>query len=107
MDDQLQQLIELQKEQNQLFKRYLWRLRFSLMGLLLLTTATAIGLRFVVYQTRPKVITPVFTPAPPTYFPPIRQSTPRGDIYILPATPGTTKIVPSDTRILIVSRIAC
>jgi hypothetical protein len=55
MDDQLQQLIELQKEQNQLLKKYLWRLRFSLLSLLLLTTITAIGLGLLVYREQARV----------------------------------------------------
>lgn len=87
MDDQLQELINLQREQNQLLKKYLWRLRFSLLGLLLLTTATAIGLGVVVHQT-PKVVTPVFTP----YTPPSIKPAPMGDIKILPAIPNTTQI---------------
>jgi hypothetical protein len=45
-----QQIVELLKEQNQLLKRHLWRFRFSLLALLLLTTATAIGLGFLVYK---------------------------------------------------------
>ncbi len=66
MDDQLQQLIELQKEQNQLLKRHLWRVRFSLMSLLLLTTVTAIGLGILVYQNQSKLI-PGTPSAPPTF----------------------------------------
>jgi hypothetical protein len=86
MDDQLQQLIELQKEQNQLLKKYLWRFRFSLMFLLLVTTATAVGTGFVAYQTRPKVVRPVFTP----YVPPMSTPVPAGDIELRPTIPGTT-----------------
>lgn len=52
MDNQLQQLIDLQKEQNALLKKYLWRLRFSLLTLLLLTTGTAIGLGALTYSLR-------------------------------------------------------
>lgn len=52
MDEQLQQLIDLQKEQNQLLKRHLARLRFSLATLLLLTTVSCIALGCVAYQTR-------------------------------------------------------
>ena len=58
MDDQLQELINLQKEQNQLLRKYLWRFRFSLLFLMLLTTATAIGLGLLVYRNQPKVIQP-------------------------------------------------
>jgi hypothetical protein len=91
MDDQLHQLVELQKEQNELLRRYLWRLRFSLLGLLLMTTAIAIGLGFVAYRTRPQALTP--TPAPLQFrFPATGggSSGPAGDIKVLPATPGTT-----------------
>lgn len=49
MDSQLQQLIELQTKQNRLLERYLWRFRFSLITLLLLTTAICCGLGFVIY----------------------------------------------------------
>lgn len=63
MDDQLQQLIDLQREQNQLLKKYLWRFRFSLMSLLILTTITAIGLGFLVYQDQTKVVPPTPTSA--------------------------------------------
>jgi hypothetical protein len=66
MDDQLQQIIELHKEQNQLLKRYLWRLRFSLLGLLLLMTISCVGLGMIVYKLRqpaPKI--PGSTPPPP------------------------------------------
>jgi hypothetical protein len=61
MDDQLKELVNLQREQNQLLKRYLWRLRFSLLSLLLITTATAVGLGFVIYQDRSKVNPPTPT----------------------------------------------
>jgi hypothetical protein len=72
MDAQLQQLIELQAEQNQLLKRHLWRLRFSLLTLLLLTTATCCGLGVVIYRQEPQqrvirvpvAVPPVPTPAP-------------------------------------------
>ena len=62
MNDQ-QQIVELLREQNQLLKRYLWRLRFSLLGLLLLTTGIAITLgTFVyVYQKRSRLIFPAPT----------------------------------------------
>jgi len=55
MDDQLlRELVAGQKEQTELLRRYLWRLRFSLLGLFLLMTATAIGLGILVYENRPK-----------------------------------------------------
>lgn len=49
-----ERIISLLEEQNQLLKRYLWRLRFSLLGLLLMTTATAIGLGVLVYKPQSK-----------------------------------------------------
>jgi hypothetical protein len=49
MDDQLQQLIELQRKQNQLLERYLWRVRFSLLALLVLTTFVCCGLGLLIY----------------------------------------------------------
>jgi hypothetical protein len=67
MDSQLQRLIELQSEQNQLLKKYLWRLRFSLLALLLLTTLICCVLGFLVYkqQTARQIVPPSFSPAPP------------------------------------------
>ena len=64
MDSQLQELIELQKEQNQLLKKHLTRIRFSLWALLILTTLTGIGLGIGVYLIRP-VSRPVFMPPAP------------------------------------------
>ena len=94
MDDQLQQLIELQKEQNQLLNRYLWRFRFSLLSLLLLTTFTAVGLGVVVYQTRPPkgapFITPVRIAVPPMSYPypAPAPAGPVGDLELRPSIPG-------------------
>jgi hypothetical protein len=100
MDEQLQQLIELQKEQNQLLRKHLWRLRFSLMTLLLLTTATAVGLGIVAYQTRQKVFTPANTPP---FGPTLRiQSAPAGDIKIDPDIPNTSLVAPATMRIQLV-----
>ena len=70
MDEQLQQLIELQREQNQLLKRHLVRLRFSLATLLVLTTVACLALGYVSYRMR-GAIYPVpaprtLGPAPPT-----------------------------------------
>jgi hypothetical protein len=48
--DALERLVELQIEQNQLLKKYLWRFRFSLLTLLLLTTGLCCGLGFVMYK---------------------------------------------------------
>jgi hypothetical protein len=94
MDAQLQQLIELQQEQNQLLKRHLWRLRFSLFSLLIMTTVTAIVLGYVAYQTRPTAsVAPLPAPAPirvvvpPAYTPPL-PAAPNGDINLRPSIPG-------------------
>src|SRR4051812_49964333 len=66
MDPQLQQLIELQTEQNHLIRKYLWRIRFSLLTLLLLTTAVCCGLGFLVYNQQTAIqIRPSISPAPP------------------------------------------
>src|SRR6478752_3895909 len=70
MDAQLQRLIELQTKQNQLLERYLWRIRFSLITLLLLTTAICCCLGFIIYeqQTNPGAVPKVMktiTTAPP------------------------------------------
>lgn len=86
MENKLQELIDLQKEQNELLRRHLWRLRFSLLSLLLLITLVAVGLGVVVYQTRPKAGAPV----PPTWPAPSPFRAPAGDINIRPNTPGTT-----------------
>jgi hypothetical protein len=78
MDPQLQQIIELQTEQNQLLRKYLWRIRFSLLTLLVLTTVICCGLGLVVYRQQgpapaaPPVIPPVppyGSPAPPSVAP--------------------------------------
>jgi hypothetical protein len=67
MDAQLQQLIELQTEQNQLLKKHLWRFRFSLLTLLVLTTGICICLGVMMYSQKKSVfvapIGPWTTPA--------------------------------------------
>jgi hypothetical protein len=67
MDNQLQELIELQKEQNQLLKKHLTRIRFSLWALLVLMTLTGVGLGMGVYLTRPKTAAFVPTTGTTTY----------------------------------------
>jgi hypothetical protein len=53
MNDELaRELVELQREQNMLLKKHLWRLRFSLLTLLLLTTASAVCLGLIMVQLR-------------------------------------------------------
>jgi hypothetical protein len=54
MNDQLlEKLVQLQEEQNQLLKKHLTRVRFSLWSLLVLTTLMGISLGVGVYLTRP------------------------------------------------------
>src|SRR5262245_8367237 len=70
MDAQLQQIIELQTKQNQLLERYLWRIRFSLLSLLVLTTVMCCGLGFLIYSQRHTgTSTATAFPAPPPVFP--------------------------------------
>lgn len=91
MDEQLQQLIELQTEQNRLLRRYLWRVRFSLFGLLVMITAVAIAFGVVAYnerrQTPPSVPAPVRIVVPPMNG---GRAAPAGDIQVLRTIPGTT-----------------
>ena len=54
MDEQLQQLIELQKKQNALLEKHLWRFRFSLLFLMLMTTGLCFALGFLVYKQQPQ-----------------------------------------------------
>ena len=49
-DDLVRELVDLQREQNALLKKHLWRLRFSLLTLLLLTTASAVCLGIVMVR---------------------------------------------------------
>src|SRR6187455_2079617 len=51
MDNQSQEIADLLREQNQLLKKHLWRLRFSLFSLLVLTTVTCITLGYSTYRT--------------------------------------------------------
>lgn len=92
MDDQLQQLIELQREQNGLLKHYLWRLRFSLYGLLLMTTALAVALGIVAYRTQPTTPTPPARAAIQLQFPSNLPSNPGpvGDLEIREDIPGAS-----------------
>jgi hypothetical protein len=100
MDEKLQQLIDLQREQNQLLKTHLWRLRFSLATLLLLTTGACIVLGYMAYRIRtasfpvalPAGPVPVFAApysAPPVVGQPIppmpTKRMPDGTIYAEPA----------------------
>ncbi len=70
MESQLQRLIELQTEQNQLLKKHLVRIRFSLLTLLLLTTAVCCCLGYITYKLHAQnvMIVPAGNvAAPPTF----------------------------------------
>jgi hypothetical protein len=91
MDNQLQRLVELQMEQNELLKRHLVRLKFSLMSLLLLTTATCCGLGFLTWLHYHPSIYPLSTPT--VYVAPA----PYGNVQPAPAWPSgsvTTQTYP-------------
>ena len=92
MDDKsielLSQLLAAQKEQTELLRRYLWRFRFSLLSLLLLTTATAVGLGALAYQNHKQA----WATAPPpamsgTIWTP---SVPSGTLQLYSAPPTLT-----------------
>jgi hypothetical protein len=51
-DELIRELVDLQREQNALLKKHLWRLRFSLLTLLLLTTASAVCLGILMVKIR-------------------------------------------------------
>ena len=104
MDAQLKQLIELQTEQNQLLKKYLWRFRFSLIALLLLTTAICICLGIVMYSQKQTVrIAPAgtwttpggftFAPANPTDVTPVPFMPPPASVRATPPNPDPTKFI--------------
>jgi hypothetical protein len=93
MDDQLQRLIELQTEQNELLKKHLTRLKFSLASLLLLTTAICFGLGFVVrfqyYPVNRPVPAPVYSA--PTLYGTIQPAptAPTGTFQVYPTAPSS------------------
>lgn len=71
MNDQLlEKLVQLQEEQNQLLKKHLTRIRFSLWSLLVLTTLMGISLGLGVYFTRPKTAAAVPATAAFVSYPP-------------------------------------
>src|SRR5436305_6047124 len=71
MDNQ-QRVVELLTEQNELLKKHLVRLKFSLMSLLLMMTATCCGLGFVMWTQYHPRIYPIS--APTTYVAPTLYS---------------------------------
>jgi hypothetical protein len=106
MDAQLQKLIELQTEQNQLLKKHLWRFRFSLSTLLVLTTGICICLGVMIYSLRAVIflrpaptatwpIGPTYVPAngaPPTYPVP---TIPTNNAPMQPVFPTPANAVPT------------
>src|SRR6185369_11149728 len=88
MEVLLQRLIQLQTEQNELLKKHLWRLKFSLLTLLVLTTAICCGLGLMVYQER-AARRAVVLPAPTG----VRGFTFRNTIA-LPTDPDTVTFTP-------------
>src|SRR6478672_3338837 len=80
MDNQ-QRIVELLTEQNDLLKKHLTRLKFSLLSLLLLMTATCCGLGLSIWlQYHPRIY-PIL---PPTSY---GANTLYGNIQPAPATP--------------------
>src|SRR5687767_1222740 len=83
MDAQLQELIALQKEQNALLRKNLWRLKFSLLTLLFLTTAICCCLGFIIYvqqDSRPQIPTSATAASPlRAYSPPATRLEVSGD----------------------------
>jgi hypothetical protein len=65
-----QRIVELLVEQNELLKKHLVRLKFSLLSLLLLMTATCCGLGFVMWTQYHPRIYPIPFSAPTTYVAP-------------------------------------
>ncbi len=67
MEQLLRDLIAGQKEQTELLRQHLTRIKFSLRALLLLMTGLAIGMWFIAYEYRPspiRAMTTVYTPFP-------------------------------------------
>src|SRR5690349_17457204 len=65
MDDLLlRELVAGQKEQTELLRKHLFRLRFSLLTLLLLMTLTCAGLGYLVYSERPSTAAKTTTLVP-------------------------------------------
>ncbi len=70
MDDQ-QRVVELLTEQNELLKKHLTRLKFSLSSLLLLMTATCCGLGFLVWARYNPRAFPIPVSGPSTFAAPV------------------------------------
>jgi hypothetical protein len=67
--DLLQQILSQQKQQTDLLRRNLRRIRFSLFSLMLLITLCAIALEIGIYVTRPKTLLIKPSTAPLRTFP--------------------------------------
>lgn len=85
MDNQTR-VVELLTEQNELLKKHLARLKFSLMSLLLMMTATCCGLGFLVWARFNPRIYPAPVSGPSTYVPPSATIS-YPPAYVSPAMP--------------------
>jgi hypothetical protein len=56
MEGYLERLVELQTEQNELLKKHLVRLKFSVRALLLLTTAISVALGFTIWVQQSSIV---------------------------------------------------
>jgi hypothetical protein len=56
MDSHLERLIELQTEQNELLRKHLVRLKFSVRALLLLTTVISVALGFMIWVQQSSIV---------------------------------------------------
>jgi hypothetical protein len=92
MDDEsnqiLREILNQQKEQTELLRKHLVRIRFSLRTLLLLLTLVSVGLGMVIYNTNSVQKTPPTTTPPPPIFLPARP------VVMPPATPQNLKAPP-------------
>jgi hypothetical protein len=97
MDNHAQEMVGLLREQNQLLKKHLWRLRFSLFSLLLLTTLSCITLGYLTYRTHvssPPSLPAAFAQVQPT-LPNVYQTYPPPSPYSGETTlPSATLIDP-------------
>jgi hypothetical protein len=56
MEGYLERLVELQTEQNELLKKHLVRLKFSVRALLLLTTVISVALGFMIWVQQSSIV---------------------------------------------------
>jgi len=86
----LRDILTQQKEQTDLLRRHLTRIRFSLLALLLLMTLVGVSLGTAIYLIRPKTPTAAFPPPvmPSTYQVWTAPNSPSGTF-----TTGTVQVV--------------